>query len=318
MKLTIGVNGAFLTRRWEKPENWVDVTLSCGFRRLSFCADVLDPFFSGDGSYQTDVAAEFGNIARHKGLQIVDLYTGVATHRFHGLSHYSGTVRARMMQWIEQAAQLACAIGAPAIGGHWDAFSVETLADSDETERLWNRLIETFQGLSVLVEERGLTAIFQEQMYIPSEKPWTLDEAGRFLREANDKKAGVPVFLTVDTGHACGMHYGLDAPDTDYREWLRRYAQACRVIHLQQTTPDASHHWPFTARHNEKGFVRMDAAIDAIAESKPFPGIAPPEEICLVLEYIPGSTVTEALILADLQESAEYLRQYVPDDGLEV
>ncbi len=43
--LDIAVNGAFLTRRWEEPENWMRLTREMGFTVHSFCADVLDPFF---------------------------------------------------------------------------------------------------------------------------------------------------------------------------------------------------------------------------------------------------------------------------------
>src|SRR2546430_8678347 len=49
--------------------------------------DVLDPFFSGDREYQLEAARATRAAAEKHGVTIWDVYTGVATHRFHGLSH---------------------------------------------------------------------------------------------------------------------------------------------------------------------------------------------------------------------------------------
>src|SRR5215469_11127215 len=132
--LDIGLNGAFLTRRWEEPDNWMRLTRECGFTAHSFCGDVLDPFFSGDQEFQLEQAAATRAAAARYGITICDYYTGVATHRFHGLSHSDPRPRERMIEWIEEAAELAVAMGTDALGGHWDAFSVEVLADPIRTE----------------------------------------------------------------------------------------------------------------------------------------------------------------------------------------
>ena len=50
--IDIGVNGAFLTRRWEEPENWMRLTREIGYPYHEFCADVLDPFFSGETNWK--------------------------------------------------------------------------------------------------------------------------------------------------------------------------------------------------------------------------------------------------------------------------
>src|SRR5947207_14674619 len=83
----IGINGAFLTRRWEEPENWMRLTRELGYPYHSFCADLLDPFFSGDLGYQLETATKTRAAAEKYGVTLWDVYTGVATHRFHGLSH---------------------------------------------------------------------------------------------------------------------------------------------------------------------------------------------------------------------------------------
>src|ERR1051326_1049227 len=156
----IGINGAFLTRRWEEPENWMRLTRELGYPYHSFCADVLDPFFSGDRSYQVETAAAVKEAAARYGVGIVDVYTGVATHRFHGLSHRNLAVRERMQQWIVECMDLALAMGAPRLGGHWDAFSVETLASPGQTEIAWRTVCEQFRKLSEIGGQKGLGALY--------------------------------------------------------------------------------------------------------------------------------------------------------------
>jgi sugar phosphate isomerase/epimerase len=320
----IAINGAFLTRRWEEAENWMQLTRELGFPYHSFCADVLDPFFSGDRSYQMETAAAVREAAARYEVGIIDVYTGVATHRFHGLSHRHPAVRARMQQWIVECMDLALAMGTDRVGGHWDALSVETLENAERTEAAWQAVCEQFRQLSQVGRQKGLAGLHNEQMYIPSEVPWTLDQAERFLRQANTPD-GCPVRLTLDVGHQAGMHYGLSGPDLDYREWLRRFGAGTELIHLQQTSPDASHHWPFTATFNERGHVRIEAVLEALraahraAAEAPASQLVPPvERVYLVAEIIPGSTKTEKAMLAELKESCQYLRRYVPEGGLEL
>lgn len=322
--LDLGINGAFLTRRWEEPDNWMRLTRECGFTVHSFCGDVLDPFFSGNREFQLEQAHATKEAAAKHGVTLCDLYTGVATHRFHGLSHSDARARQRMVEWIEQAAELAVVMGAPALGGHWDAFSVEVLSDSTRTEEANQRLYATFRGLAVRLKRLGLKALYQEQMYIPSEKPWTLDECERFLIEVNRDNPGIPVYVTLDVGHMAGTHYGLEGADVLFEEWLRRFASVAEVIHLQQTTRDASHHWAFTEHYNRRGEVKMERVLEAIRHShayhheQPFADIlAPVATNWLVAEIIPGSTKTEDRLLAELTESSRFLRQYVPDGGLD-
>ena len=56
IQLDLGINGAFITRRWEEPDNWMRLTRELGYDHHEFCADVIDPFFSGDREYQMQTA----------------------------------------------------------------------------------------------------------------------------------------------------------------------------------------------------------------------------------------------------------------------
>jgi sugar phosphate isomerase/epimerase len=325
VKLELGVNGAFCTRRWEEPENWMRLTREIGFRNHEFCGDVVDPFFSGDRAFQLDQAAQVKAAAAKYGVHITDIYTGVATHRFHGLSHSHPSPRARMREWIVDVMDLARAMGTDRIGGHWDAFSIEVLEDERRTREAFTRICDEFRELARIGKDKGMAAIYQEQMYIPSEVPWTLQQCEDFLIGANRGQPGVPVYVTVDVGHQAGMHYGLTGDDLSYLAWTRRFAACSEIIHLQQTTPDASHHWPFAEEYNQRGRIDIPAFLDAVEQShreyenNPVSEHLPPvERTFLIAEIIPGSTKTEEKLLAELTESAEYLKQFVPEDGLEL
>jgi sugar phosphate isomerase/epimerase len=326
LTIDIAVSGAFLTRRWEDPDNWMRLTKEAGYDCHSFCGDVLDPFFSGDRSYQIETAKAVKAAAANHGVTIVDYYTGMATHRFHGLSHSDERVRKRMFEWCVNAFELAHEMGSEIWGGHVDAFSVEVLDDEKETEKAWNRLIGEFRALSVEAKKRGLNAIYSEQMYIPSEKPWTLAEMERFLLECNEgNENGVPVRVALDTGHVAGGHYGLTGEDLDYKIWLRRFAAHSKIIHIQQTTPDHSNHWPFTISYNERGYIDIDTVLEEIVDSheeyhcSKIARVLPPEnKVILVAEIIPGSTCPETKLLDELHMTAEYLRHYIPKGGLTV
>lgn len=325
VNINVAVNGAFLTRRWEKPENFMKLTAECGYKYHSFCGDVLDPFFSGDRKYQLKTAEEIKKASKKHRVEIVDYYTGVATHRFHGLSHSDTVVQERMIRWIEEAMDVSVAMGTTRIGGHWDAVSVEVLSNPKLLKKAYENIYSKFREIARIAKRKGISSVYNEQMYIPSEKPWTLKEAEEFLIQVNKNNTGVPVRLTVDVGHQAGQSYGMKGRDADYLEWLRQFAAFTEIIHIQQTTLDASHHWPFTPEYNKKGGIKIENVIEAIKDSfknlkiNPVAKyLQPVENIYLVAEIIPGSTKPEKVLLNELKETSRYLRKYIPENGLKV
>ena len=95
------------------------------------------------------------------------------------------------------------------------------------------------------------------------------------------------------------------------------------IVHLQQTTPDASHHWPFTPEYNQRGHVEIPPILEALEQShrefanSPLSEVmAPVDRAWLIAEIIPGSTKTETALLDELKVSSEYLHQFVPEEGM--
>lgn len=322
--LHLTVSGAFCSRRWEKPESWMRLTAELGFPCHEFSGDVIDPFFSGDRHFQFVQARDARKAAEKHGVRIPSLCTGTATHRFHGLSHSDPIPRQKMVEWVVAQMDIAKEMGADRIGGRWDAIGVEVIEEGDHAyNQAIKRQHEIFRDLAQIGRDKGIAHIGQEQMYIPSEAPCTIKQAEEFLIEVNRKNTGCPVYLMIDVGHAAGMNYGLSGRDLDYREWLRALAPFAETIHLQQTTPDASHHWPFTEEYNERGHIRMEEIIEAIQaghehyEQSWVSEVLPPvADHWMVVELIPASTKTEAVLLEELRTSAEYCKQFMPDGAL--
>ncbi len=301
------------------------LTREVGFTNHEFCADVIDPFFSGDREFQLETARQVRAEAQRHGVTITDIYTGVATHRFHGLSHSHPAPRQRMKEWVLDCCDICLAMGTDRIGGHWDAISVEMMQDERAYASAIARVQSIFRELSRAAAAKGIGAIYNEQMYIPSEIPWTLEQAEAFLIGVNKGNDGCPVYLTIDVGHQAGNWYGASGVDLNYLEWCRRFGAVSEIVHLQQTTQDASHHWPFTEEYNERGHIEIPPILDALHEAhEQFEGspiseaLRPVDHTYLIAEIIPGSTKTEDTLLAELKESAEYLKQFVPDEGITI
>jgi len=321
--IRLGLDGAFATRRWERPENVIRLTKELGFNVHEYCCDQIDPFFMGPKKFVLQLAERVRKAAQQYDVEIFDTYTGVSTHRYHSFSHSQPEPRQRMKQWVEAAMDLTVALGARRWGGHVDALPVEVLEDPEETRRRIARLYATWRELAVVAKEKGLQAIYVEQMYVPSEVPCTLQQSEEFLLACNADSDGVPVYLTVDVGHQAGQQYGMSGPDLDYLEWIRRFGAFSEVIHLQQTTPQASAHWPFTAEYNQQGKVEMAKLMEAISYAHEHCEFSPVSQVLkpvncnmLMLEVIPPSTKSEDNLLRELAESHDYLRQFVPPGGI--
>jgi len=321
--IKLGLDGAFATRRWERPENVIRITKELGFNFHEYCCDQIDPFFMGPKEFTLWLAERVRKAARQYEVEIFNTYTGMSTHRYHSFAHSQPEPRQRMKQWILDCFDLALAMGCDRVGGHWDAISVEVMQDERAYQGAVARVQSIFRELARAAAAKGIKAIYNEQMYIPSEIPWTLQQAEQFLLAVNADNDGCPVYLTVDVGHQAGMHYGLQGADLDYVEWCRRFGAVAEIVHLQQTTPDASHHWPFTPEYNQRGHIEIPPILEALEQShrefadSPLSEVMQPvDHTYLIAEIIPGSTKNETVLLEELKISSEYLHQFVPPDGM--
>lgn len=323
MHVDIGLNSAFLTRRYEERESWISIYRELGVDYMSFDSDALDPFFSGDMDYLCDFARGLGKLAKDSGISITDYFTGMASYRFFGMAHSSPVQRQRMIQWFEDSIRLAAAMGAKGMGGRCDAYSVETLKDPQRLAARYRDVIDAYRGRALSASQQGLDAIYFEQMYVPSLIPYTFAQTYDYIKDANIDNPGVPVRPVVDVGHACAHKYGAQPDELRYTKWLEHFGAACDVIHLQQTCETGSHHGPFSAV--EEGYVRIDHILDSLrisvknagkeawAEYLPLPG-----RIVLVLEILPSTGASEEEVLQQIGDSVAYLRRSIPRGGIHI
>lgn len=110
--------------------------------------------------------------------------------------------------------------------------------------------------------------------------------------------------------------------DTDVYRWIEELGCYSPIFHLQQTNGITSTHAPFTPENNEKGIIRGDLVLEAIAKSYEKYAENPIEpttdNIYLSFEIFAGNTETETEILEKLKYSIDYWRTFIPEDGLTV
>ncbi len=102
--------------------------------------------------------------------------------------------------------------------------------------------------------------------------------------------------------------------------WLEQLGCYSPIIHLQQTAGNASAHLPFTKQWNATGIIHPGKVLQALASSYAAPqadGLPPRcDSVYLTIEVFSASADLSVDILARLEESVAYWRQWVPQDGV--
>lgn len=115
--------------------------------------------------------------------------------------------------------------------------------------------------------------------------------------------------------------FSVDERDSDLYAWIEELGCYSPIMHLQQTNGITSSHAPFTKKHNEKGIVDGKKILKAIAASyeKEEPGMPPKvDKIVLALELFSANVDHPRKIEANLTETREYWKQFIPEDGMEL
>jgi len=303
-KLHLGINLAFVRKRWPQPREWLWAINKLGVKYVEFCSDLLDPILISE-PVRSEVARKTVKEAEEDGIIIYDYYTGLIPHCLNMLGDARPGVRQEGQKWCEEAIKVAKMLGAKALGGHFDHIAYRNLIRPRENIFLEQCILKSFQHLALAAKNEGLEFLMVEQMYAPSEKPYTIDDAEIYYKRLNESSA-LPIYLTIDVGHVCSINYPHLDKDLDPYEWLRKFAHLSPVIHLQQTNGKESQHWPFTKMYNQIGIINPEKVIAAIEESGS-------KENYLMLEIFHPLTANEKQIMKDLTETVKYWRKYVTD-----
>lgn len=304
-KLKLGVDLSFAKKRWPEPEAWLDIVKNkFGLKYVEFDTDFLDPFFVSEPTL-SDVASEIKSLAEEYGVEIHNYFTGAMTHCVNLISHPDERMRRDGVRWCEEAIKLATKLGTRGIGGHFDTISSRDLDNPERYQMLIDNLVTTFHQLSEIAKQQGQEFILWEQLYAPSEVPYTIGQTKELMPQLNDG-ASVPIPLVIDLGHMCCQNFPHEPEDEDPYEWLRQLGSQTLVVHLQQCNGTGSCHWPFTKEYNKAGIIEAEKVIEAINESGA-------QEMYLFFEIFFSLSQNDQQVLDEMAESVEYWRQYVKD-----
>ena len=114
-----------------------------------------------------------------------------------------------------------------------------------------------------------------------------------------------------------------DGPeDSDPYAWLQELGCYSPIVHLQQTDGITASHAAFTEANNQKGIIRPDRVLRAIAKSyeKTEVNGMPPRaaEIYLAFEIFASNAEYCTEITGKLKETYQYWRKWIPEDGLKL
>ncbi|MFF2091337.1 TIM barrel protein [Paenibacillus sp. NPDC058174] len=110
--------------------------------------------------------------------------------------------------------------------------------------------------------------------------------------------------------------------DGDTYRWLAELGCFSPILHLQQTNGRSSSHRPFTEAYNHEGIIFGEPVLRALEKAYLSPaekGMPPKcEAIYFTLEIFSATSDTSAAILHNIQQSVEYWRQFIPEDGIKL
>ncbi len=300
MKFLLLGNNSYTTQDYPEPDEWVRPVERAGLKLLEFYADHMEPLLARrvieerSEYFQATVGA-----LENAGIRVVSVGTGRISYMQNLFSHPFADMREEGFRWLEALVDLARALGAEYVGGHYDYIPLRTLERAGK--RAVRLEIDGVLRFAELAAKKGLQGIFLEQMYLPTLKPYTISEAEEIYGELREK-AAVPVMPHFDLGHmrsAPPDDPAHGARDKDVYAWLSNsFGSATVLVHCQQTEDGASRHWPFTRAAGERGIIDAGLVIEALSRSGA-------EEALLSMEIqYPRLTCIER-IESDLVETVE-------------
>jgi sugar phosphate isomerase/epimerase len=290
MKLTLGINTCFAVKRWPRPDEWAQIVSE--ELRLDTVQHSLD---LADIEHALDAEAEtVRGACDQRGLTIHSVFTGLIAYSRNLMLAPSAQERRQAVTYWEDAIRFASRLGAGSAGGHVGSLSRRDSDNPARRDRLWSELQSHLGELSRLARRSGLEALLVENMACDRE-PSRMSELDSLMRPGDGEHAAVA--LCLDVGHQCVP--GTSGDEADPYAWLTRMGDRAAVIHLQQSDADADHHWPFTPAYNERGRIRAERLLHALAAS----GAA---DVTLILEVIPPFEADDRQVLSDLHDSVAY------------
>jgi D-erythrulose 1-phosphate 3-epimerase len=203
-RIYLAIDNCFASKRWTLPREWLGLVADFGLAKVEASSDTeADPLYSGS-DYMLDWRRDVKAASTEIGVDVVNLYSGHGTYATLGLGHPDRRIRDRMKkEWIKPMIETAADLGA-GVGFYCHGFPHATLQEPRLYEAARMLLFDSLAEIAAFAGERGIHEVSVEQMYAPHQIPWTIAGTRELMREVYSR-AGAPMYVTVDTGHACGQ-----------------------------------------------------------------------------------------------------------------
>ena len=204
-RLFLAIDNCFASKRWCEPAEWMRVIRYLGIYCVEASADnEIDPLYSCR-AFLDDWIADVRRQSETTGVRVVNCYSGHGTYSTLGLAHHDPRVREHLRRnWVEVMLRTAGSLQA-GLGMFAHAFSEKVLRDRRLYEQSYTDLVQDFHELACAAERAGVRSFGIEQMYTPHQVPWTVSGTADFLRRTNARQSGLPLYITLDTGHQSGQ-----------------------------------------------------------------------------------------------------------------
>jgi sugar phosphate isomerase/epimerase len=310
IRLSLIANNGMSLEDHPQPALWVDLIGAMGLRTFEYFADHLEPvFFRSVIRDRSEFFRDTLAAIRGAGLRVFSAATAKTTYLLNMLSHPYADMRRAAKEWMVAFMELAAALDAPYVTGHYDNMSRPDYRSDPARAVGW--VNEALRELSHTAAKLGLKGIFIEQMHRPQLQPNTIANLHATLATLSGG-AAVPFYPHLDVGHSAHVR---DDPrhtarDKDPYAWLAEPfgRNDLVLVHLQQTDDQGSRHWPFTPEFNGNGIIDGDRVLAAIRKS----GVK--HAVCSLEVFFGRGTDWEDIVPA-MVESAQYWRAALGRNG---
>lgn len=210
-KIHLSVDNCFASKRWTRPENWMDIIRKYGIKYVECSADTECDMLYSDRGYLDEWGDNVRREGERNGVGTASVYTGHGTYSTLGLTHTDKRCRDRMLHsWLYRHIDNAARLGAIA-GFYCHAFDDTVVSNAEKYSEYLDILCSQLKKAALYAKEKNVL-LSLEQMYSPQQYPWRIRDALDLLRRVNE--SGAPMYLTVDTGHQFGQQHFLK-PNSD-------------------------------------------------------------------------------------------------------
>jgi len=149
-------------------------------------------------------------------VRVKNVYSGHGTYSTCGLAHWHQGVRLRIRdEWMKPQADTARSLEA-GFGFFAHAFQQADLQSPEAYRARLETLCDDLAVLAAYARDIGLSYIGLEQMYTPHMPPWTIAGTEALMADVL-KRAGAPMYITLDLGHMNGQQYFLKPSESSLR-----------------------------------------------------------------------------------------------------